>query len=180
MEKLDKVELVRQKTGVSYEDARTALEQCNYDVLDAIVLLEQQGKAQTHSAHSTTSAQAQPISNEMIQAQQEYEQSSKKTRANEIFERIMEALKRLCARGLEISFVVVHNGSQVLAMPVLVLAILVLFLFPATIPLLIIGLFFGFRYHFEGLNTVTVNINDAMDKVADEAEALKNNVMNDK
>lgn len=177
MEKLDKVETVRQKTGVSYEEARNALEQCNYDVLDAIVFLERQGKTQTHTAHHTTSANQHTISTEMVAAQQEYEQSSKKTRANEVLDRIVDVLKRLCNRGLEVSFVVDHNNERVLTLPVLILAILILFLFPATVPLLIVGLFFGFRYRFEGLQTSSVDINGAMDKVANQAESLKNNVM---
>jgi NACalpha-BTF3-like transcription factor len=40
MENLEKVELVREKCNVSYEEARDALEACDYDVLDAIVMLE--------------------------------------------------------------------------------------------------------------------------------------------
>ena len=56
MNKLDKVETVREKTGVTYEEAREALEHHDYDVLDAIVELEQQGKTQTHTAHHTTTS----------------------------------------------------------------------------------------------------------------------------
>ena len=40
MDQLEKVEKIREKTGVSYEDAKSALEACNYDLLDAIVYLE--------------------------------------------------------------------------------------------------------------------------------------------
>lgn len=177
MEKLDKVEMVREKTGVSYEEARAALEQCNYDMLDAIVLLEQQGKARPHTAQHSTQASTQTVSYEMVQAQQEYEQSSKKTRANEVVDRMVEVLKRLCTRGLEVSFVVERNDSRVLSLPVLILVILILFLFPATIPLLIVGLFFGFRYRFEGLKDGSVDINGAMGKMADQAESFKNDVI---
>ena len=35
MDKLEKVEKLRAKTGVSYEDAKNALEACDYDLLDA-------------------------------------------------------------------------------------------------------------------------------------------------
>ena len=89
----------------------------------------------------------------------------------------MDSLKRICTRGLEVSFVVERNDAQVLAIPVLILVILILFLFPATIPLLVVGLFFGFRYHFEGLKDGSVNVNDVMDKVADGAESFRNDVM---
>ena len=177
MEKLEKVELVVQKTGVTYEEAKGALEQCNYDVLDAIVLLEQQGKTNAQTAHHTTNHANQPMSTDMERAQQAYQQSTQNTRVQDVFARLMESLKRLCTRGLEVSFVVERNDAQVLAIPVLVLVILILFLFPATIPLLIVGLFFDFRYHFDGLNNGSVNVNEVMDKVADGAESLRNDVM---
>lgn len=44
MEKLEKVELIREKCGVSYEDAKAALDACGDDTLDAIIWLEKQGK----------------------------------------------------------------------------------------------------------------------------------------
>ena len=44
MENLEKVELVREKCGVSYEEAREALEATGYEVLDAIIMLEREGK----------------------------------------------------------------------------------------------------------------------------------------
>ena len=37
MDNLEKVEKLREKTGVSYEEAKAALEATNYDVLDAII-----------------------------------------------------------------------------------------------------------------------------------------------
>ena len=44
MEQLEKVEKLREKTGVTYEEAKAALEACEWDLLDAIVYLESQGK----------------------------------------------------------------------------------------------------------------------------------------
>ena len=41
---LEQVELLRTKADVTYEEARQALEATNGDLLDAVVLLEIQGK----------------------------------------------------------------------------------------------------------------------------------------
>ena len=180
MEKLDKVEKVREKTGVSYEEARMALEQCDYDVLDAIVLLERQGKTQKQSAHHTTDASQVPMSTDMMRAQQAYEKSSRKSRFSEVFERILEQFKKLCARGLEVSFVVFRHDERFLSIPVLLLVILALFLLPAVVPLLIVGLFFGFKYQFEGLKPSSVRVNDVMGKAADAAESFARDVTGDK
>jgi translation elongation factor EF-Ts len=54
MDKLEKVELIREKTGVSYDDANAALAASNDDVLDAIIFLERVGKAQPQSASFTS------------------------------------------------------------------------------------------------------------------------------
>ena len=44
MNQLERVEKIREKTGVTYEEAKEALEAAGGDVLDAIVYLENQGK----------------------------------------------------------------------------------------------------------------------------------------
>ena len=44
MNEYEKVEKLREKANVSYEEAKAALEKCNWDLLDAIVLLEREGK----------------------------------------------------------------------------------------------------------------------------------------
>ena len=41
---LEQVEKVRSCTGASYEEAKAALEAAGGNVLDAVILLEQQGK----------------------------------------------------------------------------------------------------------------------------------------
>ena len=55
MEMLEKVERLREKANISYEEAKAILEQTNGDLLDAIVLLEQQGKAKTAGQGGTYS-----------------------------------------------------------------------------------------------------------------------------
>ena len=65
-----------------------------------------------------------------------------------------------------------RNGRQVLSVPVLVMLLGIL-LWGATIWLVIIGLFLGLRYRFEGVRSVTVDLNGAMDKAADAAETIK-------
>ena len=80
MEKLEKVEVIREKCGVSYEDAKAALDACDDNVLDAIIWLERQGKSTKQSANYTTESAAQSeVSPEMQAAQTAYQESSKKS-----------------------------------------------------------------------------------------------------
>ena len=180
MDKLEKVELIRQKTGVSYDDAKVALEASNDDVLDAIIWLERLGKATAQSASYTTTAAAEPtpISPEMAQAQTAYEQSSKKSKFGEYMTRIGAEIKRLIRAGLDTSFVIERKGQRLIALPVLVL-VLAVFFWWAAIPLLIVGLFFDCHYRFEGIGRVTVDVNKVMDKASEVADSIKSDVMND-
>ena len=50
MTNYEMVELLRQKANVSYEEAKAALEAANWDLLDAIVLLEREGKVPENDA----------------------------------------------------------------------------------------------------------------------------------
>ena len=43
MDKFEKAELICKKCGVTFEEAREALDACNDDVLDAVVWLERAG-----------------------------------------------------------------------------------------------------------------------------------------
>lgn len=174
MEKLEKVELVREKCGVSYEEAKRALEACEFDVLDAIVMLEREGKAATQTASFATATEsAGTISDEMARAQTEYHEQSKKSKFGEVWDSFCSQVKNLVRSGLDMTFIAERNGERVIAIPLLFIVIGIL-VWGAALWLMIIGLFFGFRYRIEGAGSITFDVNDAMDKAADVAEDLKN------
>ena len=181
MEMLEKVELVREKTGVTYQEAKEALEACDYDVLDAIIWLEGQGKADTQTASfETTSASAtKTASIEMQEAQEEYQKSSKKTKVGEAWAGFRTEFKKVMRAGIDMTFIAEREDQRVLAVPLLLVVIGIL-AWGASIWLLIIGLFFGFRYHIEGAGPVTIDVNDAMGKAADAADSIKNDLTKDK
>ena len=54
-EKFDRAMKLSQRTGVSLEDAKAALNACDFDMLDAVVYLEQLGKtgAPQYSSYTT-------------------------------------------------------------------------------------------------------------------------------
>ncbi len=72
----------------------------------------------------------------------------------------------------EIKFKIRKNDEEKFSMPLLVLIVL-MFAFWVTIPLLIIGMFCGYKYRFEGMETMSVNLNDLSDRASLEIEALK-------
>jgi uncharacterized membrane protein len=192
MEKLEKVELVREKCNVSYEEAREALEKCDYDVLDAIVLIERAHKpvepttSFAEAAKPEAAQEETPVAEEVPMDEPEFEvpyESTTTKSADPKSSKVADAWKAFCAtvkslvtRGLEMTFVMERHGNRVLSLPVLILVIGML-AWGATIWLLIIGLFFGFRYHIEGAGAFTVDVNKVMDKAADTADEIKQNLV---
>lgn len=179
MERLEKVEKVVEKTGVTMEEAKAALDANDWDVLDAIVWLERSGKtAASAAAYTTQSSSDTSTSAEMSQAQSNYEQATKRNSFSDACSRAFAWVKRILKKSVDTSFVAERAGRQILSVPVLLLIALLLFAFWIVLPLLVVGLFFDIRYHFEGIGTVVVDINEMADKASDGVGALKKEVMN--
>ncbi|OFK23281.1 DUF4342 domain-containing protein [Olsenella sp. HMSC062G07] len=177
MELIDKVELVREKCDVSYGDAKNALEMTGGDVLDAIIWLERAGKTAPRSAsYATADNEAEtPVSAEMIAAQSAYRASSSKSDFSGHVGGAWKVIKRLLRKGLRTKFIATRHKEDIINVPVLV-PIIGIFLWGATIWLLILGLFFDVRYRLEGVERVTVDVNDAMGKAADAVTTIKRDV----
>lgn len=181
MEKLDKVELVREKCKVSYEKAREALEACDYDVLDAIVAIEQeQGQNTTVEAvpeeqdvaETLVTYEVGPQAEGAREAAGEAPHETRSQRLGRSWQRICAQFKRIIRAGLDMTFIAEHNGEEVVAVPILLLVIGIM-AWGAALWLMIVGLFFGFRYRIDGANALTVDFNAAMDKAANVADNIK-------
>lgn len=172
MEQLEKVEKLREKTGVTYEEAKAALEACEWDLLDAIVYLESQGKIKDAGMASYTTKSES--SEEFKQAAKDYEDNSNRVTLGEMVDKFLKWCGKIIKKGCDNYFEVYKDGKIVINAPVIVLVILLIVAFWVTLSLLVIGLFFGFRYSFRGEITNTVDINSACDKAAETCENIKN------
>ena len=73
---------------------------------------------------------------------------------------------KIIKKGCENFFEVKKNGKEIINIPVIILVIFILVAFWVTVPLLIIGMFCGFKYSFRGDMAGTIDINSACDKAA--------------
>ena len=165
MEKMEKVEALRNKAGVTYEEAKAALEANNWDVLDAMIALEKEGKVK-----QTSSSKAEVLTGDVVTENGQKGSSEPKRR------KFMNWVKDILRKANRNSFEISKDGKIILTVPVLVFVIVLLFAFHIVIPLMIIGLFFSIKYHFSGpdVHSVDVDINAAMDSASRTAENLKN------
>ncbi|MDR3586475.1 MAG: ubiquitin [Desulfosporosinus sp.] len=182
MTTLEQVEKLRAMANVSYDEAKAALDASNGDLLEAIIDLEKQGKVNAPNGGGYYSSEKTVDASEVVFNKSCWEKENKNCNGGETFSSLMKKLVKFCFKILRKSttnyFEVLKGEQSKASVPVIALVLLLIFAFGVTIPLLIIGLFFGLRYRFKGPDFLGKTINDAMNSAADAAENLKKS-MND-
>lgn len=170
MERYEMAELLAKKAGVSLEEAKNALERNGWDMLDAMVDLERaRNKARTVDVDPASGPEwdkqqaPRPVKNV----------SQKEPFFTNGFRVIWDYIKRLGKLSVANDFVAVRRGKQLFRMPVLVILALAVCAFWFTIPALVIGLFCGVTYRFEGKELGKDAVNKAMENVTGMAEDIK-------
>lgn len=153
---LEQVEKVRSCTGASYEEAKAALEATGGNVLDAVILLEKQGKTGPAGGdYSTRGAGAEP------------EGTPGRRPVN--WREVRRALKSLLANCLAISLEIWKGGRMTCMIPLVVALILCLVAPYAVFGLAVVGLCFGYTIHISGKGTEGWGgkVNQVMDQIGD-------------
>lgn len=183
---LEQVERLREKADVSYGQAKQALEYSGGNLLDALIYLEEQGAIpRPQGAYYSTRNETPPPP----PSQEELAPLGEKTDGTEQRKKkkfkgmgvkvvsgktLFGTLRRwLIDNELEIW----RRGQPVTSLPILVLIVLVLFAPWVSLPLLLLGLFFGFRFQISGPDLEDETINGVMGSVADTAADLGRQVM---
>ncbi|MDF2840855.1 MAG: ubiquitin-associated- protein [Clostridia bacterium] len=144
-EKLKQIDELRKRASVSYSDAKEALEECNGDMLDALVYLEKNNKGQ----YAKTANQKSGFLDKL----------------NELFRKgsntrfIMHKQEKI-----------ILNISINIA--VLITLITLPFIQITALGLLI-ALFTGHRFKVQGCSNDTDNINHALERVSNAADEIK-------
>lgn len=178
MENFEKVEALRKKANVSFEDAKEAMEACNYDMLDAIVYLEKKGKVNEGSAASYTTFSGTDTSQEFEQAQKNYEDSCQRTSLGEVINKFGKWCGRVLKKSVEIDFCVTKNDKLILKVPALALVLLLLMALGLCTILLVVGLFCDCKYYFQGMDTATIDLNEICEQASKTCEDIKKDFQN--
>ena len=112
-------------------------------------------------------------------AQAAYEKSSEKTDFSKKMDSVWEYLKKLFRLSLDTKFIATRRDAIILNIPILI-PIVALFAWGATIWLMLIGLFFGMRYRIDSDGDVPGSINNLMNHAAAAADDIKQNLNDDK
>ena len=178
MERYEMAELLAQKAGVSLEEARQALVDNDWDMLDAMVALERAHRP-APSAVTISQGEPAPDEEEVKPVKNVSEKKKKEPFFSNGFAAIWGYIVKLWYILINNDFIVIRKDKQLLAVPVLVLVVLLIVSFGLMLVVLIAGLFCGCQYRFEGRQLGVQAVNRAMDKISDIAEDIKENFQSD-
>ena len=193
MENLEKVEQLVDKAGCTYAEAKEALESCDWNLLDAIIRLEHDGKAvKSSAAYKAADPQEAPktgsyVEPEVIRAEEaehmKPDEFKKETRggygngsfgedARHYGQQAAGAAKGFFGRAKEAltqnhMTVFGRAGNQILRLPMWVLLILLLCWFWGILMIALVLMVFGCRFHFEGKDFGKTNVNSTFDRWSD-------------
>ena len=159
-------EKLSEKMGVSLEKATAALEACDWELLDAALMLEKEVGQTGQQAWTSCDTAAE---------EKDAGQAARERRRG-VVEGLGGMIRDLFNLGNRNRFEVRRDDELLLEVPVTVLVLLLIFAFWVCIPLLVIGLFAGCRYSFSGDELGRESVNQAMDKAAEAVERVKEEV----
>lgn len=172
MTRLEMVEKIREKTGVTYDEARTALEEANWDMLDAIVALE-------HKTAGAREAQSEP--KPKVEAVRDDTPAPRKrvvrrASAGEVGDKVASVVRWIGAfiQRIDETCVEVSRKDETL-FTVSVLFVIMLFILKWWVPvlLIVVSLFTGYRYRITGNSMIARAANAASSKASSKAEEIK-------
>lgn len=146
MEPLEMIEKLMDKTNVTYEEAKEALEACNWDILDALLYLEKAGKAQAPEQAVYTT--------KMEEKEEPVKEEDTKSYGSETLVNTLKKLGAWCIRMIQIGnrnfLKISHKEKEVMDIPLTVAVIAVLAAPPFVLGLAIVGVFCECSYSFYG------------------------------
>ena len=165
MEKLAMIETLRERADITYEEAKEVLEQANDDLLEAIVILEKQGKIRTDKTVHHAEANGTQSGEMENHAINEDAKAHESVHAG-------KAIRSAFGFVLHTSFHVKRRGRELFTMPTWILAILLPAFWGIAIPVLLAALFFECRYSFSGPGNIEA-ANEFFDKAGSFADGVE-------
>lgn len=175
MANFENVEKLRERANVTYDEAKAALDACGDDLLEAMILLEREGKVAPPQSGGYYSTRWRSAASSGQDADSDTHRRG--GRFGAVMKRLWNHFLALLHKGNTNSFDVSRNEQRVFTMPVTALVLLVIFCFWVTVPLLVIGLFCGCRYSFRGPQMDDARVNEIMNTASKTADEIKSEVI---
>lgn len=167
MERNEMINTLVRKANISKEEAQGVLEQCNWDLLDAIIYLEKRGKIENDEVTAIT----------VVEVKEEKEEKKKQEEKfggiGEIIGRIFKFIGKLVKKANKNFLVIRKENEKPIRISLTISILFLIFLSIPTIILLIIGLFCGYKYSVSGSDFNCDGINNIFEEVSKSANHVK-------
>ena len=170
MNTLEKVEALREKANISYEEAKAVLDEANEDLLDAIVILEREGKILRPETEVVAFIDEAEDDTSEKSADNITEEKSKKEKSH-CDRKVSKTMKKIIDVLKNNSLHIVRKNEVLFTLPAWAFALLLLFTWKWLVPVMIISLFFEVRYSVQGKDDMTA-ANEFFEKAGNVAEEV--------
>lgn len=169
MDILEKVEKLRERANVTYEEAKAALDEANGDILDAMIILENQGKtAKPEKETYSTKYEDNFNAPEVIDVKCE-------EKGNKSESTFKEKLKKLWQMACDNYILMERKGEHIIQLPIWFFIIIILLGIEFVPIIIVISLFFDCRYSFVGKDDLR-KANEVAKKASELAEDVAEHV----
>ena len=177
MDKLNLVEKLKDKTGITYEEAKNVLEINNWDMLDSILYLERNKKIKGPSV-SIFYTNEYNEGYEEARSQLDFDEVKKDSdyKSHNNFEGIFESICKVIDTCNNIFIEIRGKNNFFLKLPLTVVIVLLIFGFWILIPLVVIGLFLDIKFSVESKKVNTDKTNDILSKISKEVQNIKSKI----
>lgn len=169
MDKLKLIDKLREKTNVSYEEAKIALENSGWDILDALLYLEEKGRVKRPSVNIF-------YTNETRYSEKKEENKKNKENryeSNNNFQGVFEAICKYIDTCNNILLQIKKKDRIFLKIPLTVIIILLFFAFWMIIPLTIALLFLDIELYIYSKTINTDKANRILKNISDNVKIIK-------
>lgn len=167
MNDFEKAEKLRERANVSFEEAKAALEMAGGDILDAMIILENQGKVEK-PGNSSYSTKYEDSIRELpaITSDANRDKKSENGSESEFARKAKVFLRKFWVNHVSID----KDGKNIIRMPLWIFTLIVLLGIEIIPIVIVVSLFLGFKYSFGGEDEL---------KLANEAAAKAEKVAGD-
>ncbi|MCI6582501.1 MAG: DUF4342 domain-containing protein [Oscillospiraceae bacterium] len=160
MNNVEMIEKLMEKADVTYEEAKGVLESLNWNLLDALIALEKEGKMKKPEQTGYSTKQEIP---------EDFTSAASEKKGNSFIEMVKSALRwtgKVICKGMDNKLCIIgKNGKMIMEIPLTILAVLMIPAFWLIIICLVIALFNGCQFKMTGPDLGTDKVNNVMDKI---------------
>lgn len=172
MDNFEMTEKLRQRANVSYEEAKAALEANEWDLLDALVYLENRRTAQKPADSSPREHPAQAEGSGYTTRRSVGAGAVAEDSERGFLGRLVGFIRDTVHKGNRTFFEIRFRGDMVVELPLTAMVPILFWAFKPTVIALLIGLFLGAKYRIRGQSEHS-GVNRFMEKASRMAEDVR-------